>query len=108
MIGDFGTIEGSQQRDIKYVMFNIDELPESDSLQFGFPAQTAPKACVRVTCRFQKQRGHLNQEGDCTNRHQECDFNWPSMCQSIGEFETIMRWLPNQLLNVSAGSRIGI
>ena len=63
MIGDFGTIEGSQQRDIKYVIFNINELPESDSLQFGFPAQTAPKACVRVTCRFQKQRGHLNQEG---------------------------------------------
>ena len=61
--GDFGTIEGSQQRDIKYVMFSIDELPESDILQFGFPARNAPKACVRVTCRFHKQRGHLDEEG---------------------------------------------
>ena len=63
MIGDFGTIEGSEQRDIKYVMFSIDELPESDILQFGFPARNAPKACVRVTCRFHKQRGHLDEEG---------------------------------------------
>ena len=64
IVGDQGVIPGTHQHIVKCVIFKIGELSDSESRQHGFPPPHSAKALVRVSCRFQRQRGHLDPAGN--------------------------------------------